>query len=124
MIELFNKVNNTYKTGKLYRWCIRLQDYSFICKYIPGQQNIVADYLSRFTPEIKNNELNALHQTYLDDIYRQHILTYLQQQNDLHPIHVIPKCICGRILRKDLCSNYYNTDAICDRFLPGYNTKL
>ena len=44
--ELFNKSQN-FKSGKLYRWAVRLQDYSFTAKYIKGNDNNFADYLSR-----------------------------------------------------------------------------
>ena len=44
--ELFNKCKN-FKAGKLYRWAVRLQDFEFTAKYIPGDDNIFADYLSR-----------------------------------------------------------------------------
>ena len=46
--ELFNRAKN-FKAGKLYRWAVRLQDFSFTCRYLPGSKNIFADYLSRDT---------------------------------------------------------------------------
>ena len=44
--ELFNKCKN-FRAGKLYRWAVRLQDFEFEAKYIPGDDNVFADYLSR-----------------------------------------------------------------------------
>ena len=44
--KLFNKAAN-FKSGKLFRWAVRLQDYHFECQYVKGTDNIVADYLSR-----------------------------------------------------------------------------
>ena len=57
--KLFNTAVN-FKSGKLFRWAVRLQDYHFECKYIRGIDNVVADYLSRESvlvqqaPEYKN----------------------------------------------------------------------
>ncbi len=47
---LFEKALN-FKTGKLFRWAVRLQDYDFKCQYIKGSDNIIADYLSRESVE-------------------------------------------------------------------------
>ncbi len=44
--QLFNKAKD-FKSGKLYRWAVRLQDYHFVCKFIEGKTNVMADYLSR-----------------------------------------------------------------------------
>eukprot|EP01083_Nonionella_stella_P091657 256319_1 len=44
--QLFNKAKD-FKTGKLFRWAVRLQDFHFECKYIKGTDNTIADYLSR-----------------------------------------------------------------------------
>ena len=43
---LFNKAKN-FKTGKLFRWTVRLQEFDFTCHYIPGKDNYFCDYLSR-----------------------------------------------------------------------------
>ncbi len=44
--QLFNKAKD-FKSGKLYRWAVRLQDYHFECKFIEGKTNVMADWLSR-----------------------------------------------------------------------------
>ena len=44
--KLFNTAMN-FRSGKLFRWAVRLQDYHFECRYIKGKDNIMADYLSR-----------------------------------------------------------------------------
>ena len=49
---LFNKAVN-FKSGKLFRWAVRLQDYHFECRYIKGKDNIVADYLSRESVDVQ-----------------------------------------------------------------------
>ena len=44
--QLLNK-SRDFKSGKLFRWAVRLQDHRFKCSFIRGKQNKVADYLSR-----------------------------------------------------------------------------
>ena len=44
--ELFNRAKN-FRAGKLYRWAVRLQEYEFTAKFIPGKNNQMADYMSR-----------------------------------------------------------------------------
>lgn len=46
LADLFNKGAN-FRTGKLYRWAIRLLGMHFTASYLPGSQNVFADYLSR-----------------------------------------------------------------------------
>ncbi len=43
--NLFNNAQN-FKSGKLYRWAVRLQDFHFQCDYVPAEENKFADYLS------------------------------------------------------------------------------
>ena len=43
---LFSKAGD-FKTGKLFRWAVRLQDFDFDCRYIKGEDNVIADWLSR-----------------------------------------------------------------------------
>ena len=44
--QLLNK-SRDFKSGKLFRWAVRLQDHCFKCSFIRGKDNVVADYLSR-----------------------------------------------------------------------------
>ena len=44
--ELFNRAKD-FRAGKLYRWALRLQDLTFEALYLPGKDNVFADYLSR-----------------------------------------------------------------------------
>lgn len=44
--ELFNRSKN-FRAGKLYRWAVRLQEFTFTAEYLPGSDNVFADYLSR-----------------------------------------------------------------------------
>ena len=36
------------KVPKIMRWCAYLQSFQFLVRHIPGKQNVVADFLSRF----------------------------------------------------------------------------
>ena len=83
--ELFNRAKN-FRAGKLYRWAVRLQEYEFVAKYIPGQKNIFADYLSRDAlhtvlplvdtpPSIKTT--NILY------IYTKHLINNLLSKSDV-----------------------------------------
>ena len=46
LIALLNRAEN-FRTGKLYRWCQRIQDLDFDCHFVAGSANRFADYLSR-----------------------------------------------------------------------------
>ena len=67
--ELFNRAKD-FKSGKLYRWAVRLQDFHFLCVYIEGEKNIFADYLSRDGLGLANtgNYSPVEDQTHIHDI--------------------------------------------------------
>ena len=44
LIKLLDRAEN-FRSGKLYRWCQRIQDLDFDCHYIKGSENKFADYL-------------------------------------------------------------------------------
>ncbi len=46
LAALFNKAQD-FKSGKLFRWAVRLQDFEFTAHYLKGKKNACADYLSR-----------------------------------------------------------------------------
>ena len=60
---LFNK-SATFKSGKLFRWAVRLQDFHFECKYLPGVENVVADYLSRESVLLQKPENKIIQEFY------------------------------------------------------------
>ena len=64
---LFNK-NQMYR-GRLYRWLVRLSDFSFTIKHIRGIDNNCADYLSRDIVDIIDSPENGKNGKiiYLDD---------------------------------------------------------
>ena len=66
LIQLLNKAEN-FKTGKLYRWCQRVQDLDFDCHFVSGAQNRFADYLSRNGLYIERMPPKGIEQTKLKD---------------------------------------------------------
>ena len=61
--KLFNNATD-FKSGKLFRWAVRLQDYHFECRYIKGSDNVVADYLSRESVMIQMDQFKIVHKFY------------------------------------------------------------
>ena len=48
--------SNNCKNGRLTRWSLFLQDYNFQISYIPGKENVTADYLSRESTENQDTQ--------------------------------------------------------------------
>ena len=46
-LAYLKKYSENCKNGRLTRWSLFLQDYSFDIRYIKGSTNLLADYLSR-----------------------------------------------------------------------------
>ena len=61
--QLFDKAQD-FRTGKLFRWAVRLQDYHFECKFIKGDDNVVADWLSRESVYLLNPEFVKVKEFY------------------------------------------------------------
>ncbi|MCP5008179.1 MAG: hypothetical protein GY941_30235, partial [Planctomycetes bacterium] len=61
--QLLNK-SRDFKTGKLFRWAVRLQDHQFKCTYIRGKDNVVADYLSRDSVMIQHPQYELVKDFY------------------------------------------------------------
>lgn len=134
--ELFNKAKD-FKSGKLYRWSIRLQEYDFNARYLEGEKNLVADYLSRYQPELQSGykptkadfdvrevahyiaetceipfSCEQFHDTYiLDKIANESTAQY---KGTLFTGAIVAKCECGRQLDYILCSGWYKDGAQCD----------
>ena len=62
--NLFNKAMN-FRTGKLFRWAIRLAGLNFTAMYLPGAENVFADYLSRDECGFKDKIPNRIKQPYI-----------------------------------------------------------
>ena len=75
LIQLLNKAQN-FKTGKLYRWCQRVQDLDFDCHFISGLENRFADYLSR----------NGL---YIDTVPASVVDTKLESRDIVQAYHAV-----------------------------------
>ena len=58
--NLFNKVKDIKGNHRLSRWAICLQEYDFIAEHIPGEDNLLADYLSRYVDDGTNEKFNQL----------------------------------------------------------------
>ena len=56
---LFSKAGD-FKSGKLFRWAVRLQDFHFECHYVKGEDNTVADWLSRESALLQQPEYNKV----------------------------------------------------------------
>lgn len=50
LTALLTTTGSGHKPLRLYRWSKRLQAYNFTTQFTPGRENIVADLLSRATP--------------------------------------------------------------------------
>ena len=61
--KLFNTASD-FRSGKLFRWAVRLQGYHFECRYVKGTDNKIADYLSRESVFIQTNEYAAIETFY------------------------------------------------------------
>ena len=61
--QLLNK-SRDFKSGKLFRWAVRLQDHQFKCTYIRGKDNVVADYLSRDSILIQHPQYDLVRDFY------------------------------------------------------------
>ena len=70
--KLFNTATD-FKSGKLFRWAVRLQDYHFECRYVKGKDNTVADYLSRESVLIQTNNYAAIEKFYAANKTRDYL---------------------------------------------------
>ena len=60
---LFSKAGD-FKSGKLFRWAVRLQDFHFECRYIKGEDNTVADWLSRESALLQQSKFAKIQEFY------------------------------------------------------------
>ena len=64
--KLFDKAQD-FRSGKLFRWAVRLQDFHFECRYIRGKDNVMADWLSRESIYLLNPEYFKVREFYNRD---------------------------------------------------------
>ena len=77
---LFNHVKQ-FQNKRLIRWAIELSEYSFVAQYIKGSENIIADYLSRYT------DIKALNFMKMDTKTRRQTKQYFDTDTDKSLIH-------------------------------------
>ena len=82
--NLFNRVRDI-KNDRLVRWSICLQEYDFIAEHIPGEDNLIADYLSRYVEVDEKNKYNQFiidggQASYYNYNYNNEILDIIQNQ--------------------------------------------
>ena len=49
-----------FENSKLERWAMRLQEFDYEVEYLPGDQNVVADHLSRHYPHMEAGSVTAV----------------------------------------------------------------
>jgi transposase InsO family protein len=79
-------IHTRFANNRVYRWSLFLQEYSFTIQYVKGDQNVVADTLSRMynmgesTKQVEVNQYNAEEAT---GIYNIEYIKREQQKDEL-----------------------------------------
>ena len=76
--------NTKHKSGRLLRWAIALQPYSFDVKHIKGKENLCADALSRRTYPENNSDQEELE----DGPKSQDVLQIQTQKAEITEVHL------------------------------------
>ena len=129
--ELLNR-GTKFKSGKLYRWAIRIQEFDFTCKHIPGAMNTFADYLSRDgatlnqlnpylpinkkVPKVNKQKENNITEMFLI----QH--SYQHMKSDI-PAHILPNTYTKNIKNKQIAHIKQKEIYIFNKNKDNYNKK-
>ena len=70
------------KVPKIMRWCAYLQSFQFMVRHIPGKQNFVADYLSRFMFLFRPLDIDYAEGEEEVEQLGAHILAVMDQQEE------------------------------------------
>jgi hypothetical protein len=68
-----------FDNSKLERWAMRLQEFDFTVEYLPGEQNVVVDHVSRHFPHVHATSAAVTCSAVLSDGRTMHVwieLTY------------------------------------------------
>lgn len=67
------------KSGKILRWALRLQEFNITIKYLAGELNVVADWLSRSNPSDETLPENALVPVSYNALHESNIIPTLKE---------------------------------------------
>jgi hypothetical protein len=102
------------KNGRLDRWSLQLQEYSFNIKHTPGSLNCVADCLSRYPTEqpddIVEQQLDLLHGQNNNQIMAMlpmfdSTTIQAEQQKDISTKHILDQLAGGKRFQSFTCNN-------------------
>ena len=98
---LLNKATN-FRKGKLFRWAVRIQDLHFECRYIKGEANTIADFLSRESVLLNHPQYSKIREFYDQNPY--HHPTRQMMSNDgkgvdilgMYTMHLVETILIGK----------------------------
>ena len=73
-----------FKGNKLWRWALRLQEYSFTVTARPGKMQIVSDHLSRYNSHFESDKPRE----YTTIYYKDKKFDVLKQQDNIHVMYI------------------------------------
>ena len=120
---LFNKAND-FKTGKLFRWAVRLQDYHFRCIYVKRKDNTIADWISRESIAIQYPQNNVIQQFY--DIGDNMIREQMANDGegvDIHTMYLL-HLLTDLLNKETMHGHYFLSDNDPFRYLQAYQSHV